>query len=237
MKSINRNFSCCSIFMLKIALFFLLGTLIIVSQMVWDITALFNIDAIQLWLTESEEYAPLLYIAAMTAAVVISPIPSVPLDIAAGAFFGPLIGTIYSALGALAGAAISFIIARYLGRDLIEKFIGGHINFCRACSNKVLTKIVFFSRLIPFVSFDVVSYGAGLTSISLLNFCVASFFGMLPLTFVYNYFGSVLLINKGLSTISGLFLVVLFFLIPRWIERYDLFSLKKMIRHSKKKRR
>jgi uncharacterized membrane protein YdjX (TVP38/TMEM64 family) len=51
---------------------------------------------------------------------------------------------------------------------------------------------VFFSRLFPVVSFDIISYGAGLTKMSLGNFSVATFLGMLPLTFIYNTFGSVL---------------------------------------------
>ncbi len=57
----------------------------------------------------------------MATAVVVSPIPSLPLDIAAGSFFGPLLGTLYAATGALAGAVLSFLIARLLGR-WIERY-------------------------------------------------------------------------------------------------------------------
>ena len=72
----------------------------------------------------------------MALAIVVTPIPSLPLDIAAGAFFGPLLGTLYSALGALGGSAISFLIARLLGRDLVQRLLRGHINFCAHCSAK-----------------------------------------------------------------------------------------------------
>jgi uncharacterized membrane protein YdjX (TVP38/TMEM64 family) len=48
-------------------------------------------------------------------------------------------------VGALVGAMISFLIARALGRDFIKRLVGGHINFCTECSDKLLTKIVFFS--------------------------------------------------------------------------------------------
>jgi uncharacterized membrane protein YdjX (TVP38/TMEM64 family) len=80
---------------------------------------------------------------------------------------------------------ISFGVARLLGRELIERFLSGHINFCGECSDKLITKAVFASRLMPAVSFDVVSYGAGLTKISLRKFAVATFVGMLPPTLVY----------------------------------------------------
>ncbi len=157
--------------------------------------------------------------ALMALAVVISPIPSLPLDVAAGAFFGPFLGTVYSVAGALSGAVISFMISRLSGRQFIERFLGGHINFCTACSDKVLTKIVFLSRLLPVVSFDVISYGAGLTKMTLKKFSLATFLGMIPLTFIYNYFGSVIVFGKSVTVFLGIALVILFFLVPRWLER------------------
>ncbi len=168
----------------------------------------------------------------MALAVVISPIPSVPLDVAAGIFFGPLLGTIYSAIGALGGAVAAFFIARLLGREIIERFLGGHINFCTKCSDRLLAKVVFLSRLLPIVSFDIVSYGAGLTKMSTKAFAVATFLGMLPLTFVYNYFGSVVVVSRGLTLTVGLGMVLFFFAFPLFIERYDLFSLRKFFQHA-----
>jgi uncharacterized membrane protein YdjX (TVP38/TMEM64 family) len=122
-------------------------------------------------------------------------------------------------VGATLGSAISFMLTRLLGRELIERFLGGHINFCTSCSDKILTKAVFLSRLLPFISFDVVSFGAGLTKMSLQKFILATFFGTIPLTFVYNYFGSVILLNNVMVFAFGMIMIVLFFLIPRWIEK------------------
>jgi uncharacterized membrane protein YdjX (TVP38/TMEM64 family) len=67
------------------------------------------------------------------------------------------------------------------------------------------------------VSFDVVSYGAGLTKMSLSKFSVATFLGMLPLTFIYNYSGSTLTFGKSLPMILGAIMMMLFFMLPRWI--------------------
>ena len=82
-------------------------------------------------------FAPLGFMLIM-ALTVVSPLPSLPLDIAAGIFFGPYLGTLYSALGALAGSIISFTIARLLGRTLIERFL--EVTRCQTytacCSNK-----------------------------------------------------------------------------------------------------
>ncbi len=198
----------------------------------WDIVSPFHPDRIQEILGKVGGFAPFLHMLMMALAVVVSPIPSVPLDVAAGIFFGPLRGTIYSAVGALGGAVASFLIARFLGRQVIEQFLGGHINFCTTCSDRLLTKVIFLSRLLPMVSFDIVSYGAGLTKMSLKAFSIATFLGMLPLTFAYNYFGSVLLLNRWLVGTFGLVIVFLLFVFPALIERYDLFSLRTFFEHT-----
>jgi len=205
--------------LVKSMLFVALVIAIICSDLLWDLSSYFNPVQIQEWLAGAGIFAPLVYMIIMSLAVVISPIPSLPLDIAAGLFFGPFLGTLYSVIGALSGAVASFLITRLLGRELIERFIGGHINFCANCSDRLLTKIVFLSRLLPVVSFDIVSYGAGLTKMSIKKFTIATFLGMIPLTFVYNYFGSVLVFSKELTLVLGIILVVLFFVMPRWIEK------------------
>jgi uncharacterized membrane protein YdjX (TVP38/TMEM64 family) len=196
----------------------ILAIVIICSQFLWDIAEYFKPEQIQSWLQDAGSFAPLLYVVIMAGAVIISPIPSLPLDIAAGAFFGPVPGTVYSVIGALAGAVVSFSIARIMGRELVERFLGGHVNFCESCSDRMLTRIVFLSRLLPVVSFDVISYGAGLTKMSLRSFSMSTFLGMIPLTLIYNYSGSVLVFGKGLTFILGLVMVALFFLMPRWLE-------------------
>ena len=216
---------------MKTILFVVLILILVLAQFVFDVASYFNPEKIQGMLARAGSLAPIIYILIMALAVVVTPIPSLPLDVAAGAFFGPFLGTLYSSIGALGGAVISFAIARFLGREFIERFLGGHINFCRTCSDKLLTKIVFFSRLLPVVSFDIISYGAGLTKMSLRNFGLATFLGMLPLTFIYNAFGTVLVVGKWLTIIFGLILVALFFLVPRWIEKRDFLSMGKMFQH------
>ncbi len=47
-------------------------------------------------------------------------------------------------------------------------------------------------RLLPFVSFDLVSYAAGLTSMSFGAFMLATGIGQLPATLIYSYVGGML---------------------------------------------
>jgi len=117
------------------------------------------------------------------------------------------------------------------GKSLIEKLFKGHIHLCPECSNKLLTRVVYISRLVPVVSFDIISYGAGLTNMSFIPFIAATFIGMIPLTFIYTYFGSIIDLKNWISIIIGIIFVALFFLLPVLIEKYNIFSLKKYLSH------
>ena len=63
------------------------------------------------------------------------------------------------------------------------------------------------------------------------KFALATFLGMLPLTFVYTTWGAVFLSSSVIAWLAGLGVVALFFLLPRWIERYDLFSMRRLFQH------
>jgi uncharacterized membrane protein YdjX (TVP38/TMEM64 family) len=212
-----------------ILIVFFLSTVILLEYR-WHISSYLDQAHINHLLAQSGPLAPLVYVSIMIL-VAMSPFPNMPMDIAAGAFFGPFQGALYSVAGTLGGALIGFTISRILGREMIERFLGGHINFCIECSDILLTRIVFVSRLFPVFSIDIVSYGAGLTKMSIKRFALATFLGLMPLAFFYNYFGSVLVVRKGFTITLGIVLVVLFFLIPKWIERHDIFSLRSNFRH------
>ncbi len=133
---------------------------------------------------------PITVILLMTAAIVFSPVPSAPIALAAGAVFGHSWGTIYVLLGAESGAIIAFSIARMLGYDVLHRWFGKRLSMNLLGDQNALTTIVFLSRLIPFISFDVVSYAAGLTSLSFWRFAVATMAGIIPASFLLAHFGS-----------------------------------------------
>jgi uncharacterized membrane protein YdjX (TVP38/TMEM64 family) len=142
--------------------------------------------------------------------------------VVAGALFGPFLGTVYAVAGSLAGAVIAFLIARFLGRDFVESLLGKQVVICCECSEGLLTKIIFFSRLLPLISFDVVSYGAGLTRMSLRSFTMATLFGSLPMTFIYHSFGSILKVSSTTALVLGLLIVAILFALPYLADRWDI---------------
>ena len=137
----------------------LLGLVVLLERR-FQLSAILDPAPVEQKIEAAGPFGPVLFMLVM-AATVLTPVPTFPLDILAGRVFGPFLGTLYAVTGATAGATISFLIARWLGRDLIARFLKGHINFCQRCSDKLLTKVVFLARLIPAVSFDMVSYGSG----------------------------------------------------------------------------
>ncbi len=156
----------------------------------------------------------------MTLAVVVSPIPSLPIDLAAGAAYGPFWGAVYVLIGAEVGAIISFLIGRALGRDVLSRWLKSDITFCERCSDHHLMGLMIVARLLPVFSFDIVSYGAGLTKMSLKAFALATFVGMAPPTFALTYLGSAAMSVQWPFMLAGGLLVICFLLLPKWIMNH-----------------
>jgi uncharacterized membrane protein YdjX (TVP38/TMEM64 family) len=177
--------------------------------------------ALTRWLNEAGPLGPLLLIASMVGAVIIPPIPSLPLDLAAGAAYGPFYGALYAVIGAEIGAVICFLIARAVGRDALSRFLKTENTFCQKCTDHQLMGAMFLARFIPIFSFDVVSYGAGLTNISLRTFALATLFGMAPPTFAFVYLGSSVVSAQWPLIAGGLVMVGFFLAMPKVLTRYQ----------------
>lgn len=132
---------------------------------------------------------PLAIVALMILAILVSPIPSAPIALAAGALYGHTWGTGYIAIGAELGALAAFGLARLLGRDALQRWLGSRLPNARLGSQNALMAVVFVSRLLPFISFDVVSYAAGFTTLAWWRFALATLAGILPASFLLAHFG------------------------------------------------
>jgi len=149
-----------------------------------------NGAALKRWIQELGMAGPVVIIGLMTAAIVLSPIPSAPIALAAGAAYGHTAGTIYVALGSEIGAIVAFFIGRLAGVDVIKKWMGDRLTINLLGSQKTLMGIVFVSRLLPFVSFDMISYAAGITPLRFWRFAVATIAGIIPASFLLAHYGS-----------------------------------------------
>lgn len=138
-------------------------------------------------------YAAVISFLLMIFQSVAAPLPAFLLTFANANLFGWWQGAILSWTSAMAGAAVCFYIARILGRDAAEKLTSKTgLKQIDAFFEKHGKNTVLICRLLPFVSFDLVSYGAGLTSMSFGSFFLATGIGQLPATIVYSYVGGML---------------------------------------------
>lgn len=191
-----------------------------IAVWVFDLGAWLRPDRLQRWLTEMGALGPVLLMGLMIVAVVIGPIPTFPITVTAGMVFGPWLGVVYAMTGALIGALVSFWIARVLGRDVMTRLFGDHFTFCRRCSDRMLFGVVLGARLIPVVSFALVSYAAGLTAMSTRAFMLATAIGMLPMTWLYVAVGVTAYPGLGWQVFAGVVLLVVLLGLPKAVEYF-----------------
>lgn len=168
-----------------------------------------DIHALRDYLQSFGFWGPLISALIMVFQSVLAPLPAFLLTFTNAYLWGWFWGAVLSWSSAMVGAIVCFYIARGLGRPFAEKVI----------TKKALHKIdhffdeygnytVMVLRLLPFVSFDEVSYGAGFTSMKLVPFLIGTGIGQLPATIVYSLVGGSLNGNKLI-----LFLAIIGFMI------------------------
>lgn len=124
---------------------------------------------------------------------VAAPLPAFLITFANANLFGWWQGAILSWSSAMAGAALCFYIARIFGRDVVEKLTSkSGLRAIDEFFERHGKQSILIARLLPFISFDFVSYAAGLTSMSFIGFFVATGIGQLPATIIYSYVGGML---------------------------------------------
>jgi len=202
----------------------LLGSL---ALLVWQElpAAWFDPEWIEATLQEWGWLAPFGFILLRVVAIVVTVVPNAPLDVAAGVLFGPFWGTVYSLLGSELGAIGCFFLARVLGREALSHLLHRDIQLGERFGRSELGIIVLIARLEPIFSFSLVSYGAGLTRMSLTVFCIATLFGMTPGTILLNYFGTRFFsVSLPLQLVFGSLLVIILLLIPLWARHHHLWG-------------
>lgn len=162
-----------------------------------------NISELKEYILSFGIWAPLISILLMMFQSIAAPLPAFVITFANAYVFGWIWGAIISWTGAMLGAVLCFYITRIYGRPAAEKFI----------SSKLLDKTdkffdeygnyaILIARLLPFISFDAVSYAAGLTNINFWSFFWATGIGQLPATLVYSKLGEN--IDQGSKFILGI---------------------------------
>ena len=127
-------------------------------------------------------------------------VPAAPLTLLAGTLFGPGWGIAIVAFATSVVDASSFLFARYLARDAIERLTQRYPRF--NALDHAITKggwrVVALLRLSPTIPYSASNYLYGLTGIPFLSYVLTSAIFTLPGIFVYVYLGYV-----GAETLGG----------------------------------
>ena len=150
----------------------------------------FDAAALEIWVNNAGSAGPIVFMLIYAVGTVFF-LPGAVLTLAGGALFGPVFGTFYNLTAATIGAMISFIAARYLAHDWVEKKTGGRMKALKQGVEGEGWKFVAFVRLVPLFPFNVLNYALGLTKIKFSHYSIATYIFMLPGAIAYTYLGYV----------------------------------------------
>lgn len=144
-------------------------------------------------------WVPVVFVLGYAAATALA-MPGSLLTIAGGAVFGFGWGSVLNTLGANIGANAAFGLARFLGREGLEKLLGRRLSGL----DKAIVQHGFIGllvlRLVPLVPFNALNFGSGLTALRWRDYTLATVVGILPGTLVYTFFADALVLG---STSAG----------------------------------
>lgn len=189
----------------KKQLFFLLGSLLAALFFIFDLGRFLTLESLKnnrdlllAWQDDHRLAAVALFMLIYIAQTALSLPGATILSLAAGALFGPWLGTLYAVTAAGIGAGLAFLACRYLFREAVVKKFGGKLEgINRELDGRGLNYLLFL-RLVPVFPFFLINLAAGLTRLPLRTFLLGTFVGIIPGGFVYVNAGA------GLATIDTL---------------------------------
>ncbi len=176
-----------------------------------------DVAAVRDYLLALGPWGPVLSTGLMILTALIPPLPAFLIAFANGLAYGTAWGGALSVLGMTLQAAVAFGLGRALGRGRLEALLGrAQLAALDRWFARWGALAVLLARLTPFMSLDLVSYGAGLTPVRFWPYLLATLVGIVPSTVAYAYLGdkaaryaAVLLALNGLVLLGGLVVALL----------------------------
>lgn len=160
------------------------------------------------WVNGHTVLAPVIYLLLYIAVVAFSLPGGLVMTISGGFLFGFVAGGIYAVAGATVGATALFLIAKTSIGDYLLAKAGGTIQKMQQGFADNALSYLFVLRLIPIFPFFLVNLVPAFLGVPLRIYLIATFFGIMPATFIYalagSGIGSVLDQGQGI-TVAGIF--------------------------------
>lgn len=129
-------------------------------------------------------------------------VPLSPVAIAGGAIFGFRGGWLGITIGTNLGAIINFLIARYVARGAVQRYLANHEKFrlIDAAIGREGGKIIALLRLCP-IPFGLANYAYGLTAVRLWPYALATFLAIIPANCFFVWLG--VTAQEGVALAAG----------------------------------
>jgi uncharacterized membrane protein YdjX (TVP38/TMEM64 family) len=149
-----------------------------------------RVDALGDHLASYGALGPLISLGIMVLQGILAPLPAFVITFANGLAFGTFWGWVISLAGHVLASSVAFYLARRLGRTRVQALVTKKgLNGADEWLERWGPQAVFLTRLAPGISFDAVSYAAGLTKIRFKHFVIATTLGVIPETLLFAYLG------------------------------------------------
>jgi uncharacterized membrane protein YdjX (TVP38/TMEM64 family)/rhodanese-related sulfurtransferase len=172
----------------KLSRFVLLAIIVVGIGLAITYREQFDATALEEWIQGAGAAGPVLFMLIYALGTVFF-LPGSVITLVGGALFGPVLGTFYNLTGATIGAALAFLVARYLASGWVEQKTGGRMKQLKEGVESEGWRFVAFVRLVPLFPFNLLNYALGLTRIKLAHYIIASYICMLPGAIAYTYLG------------------------------------------------
>jgi len=155
-------------------------------------------------------------------------LPGLPLSFVGAYLFGVWEGTLWTWIGAVIGATLAFFIAKALGRESVDRLLGGRLKALDERLREHGFTGLLIIRLLPIFPFNGVNFGCGLTGIRTRDYVLATAIGIVPGTFIYQYLFATLgrkVLDEGFEwsdlaqpdVLAALGAFVAFLVITKWL--------------------
>ncbi len=142
------------------------------------------------WVDQYVIMAPLLYVSLYIVVVAFSLPGGLVMTVSGGFLFGAIAGGLYAVIGASLGATALFLIAKTSVGDYLLSKAGDMVHKMQKGFAEDALSYMFVLRLVPLFPFFIVNLVPAFLGVPLRTYVVATFFGIMPATFVYALAGS-----------------------------------------------
>jgi phospholipase D1/2 len=115
-------------------------------------------------------------------------VPVTALILATALIFGPLLGSAYSFAGCFLGAAVTYAVGYFLGRDFVQQIIGPKWKRVEQKIAQAGIIAVATMRLLPVAPFTIVNVISGAFRVPLRDYVIGTLLGMAPGIVLINLF-------------------------------------------------